>query len=72
MYKHYIMYKSWLPPAKEMYQLIYTVIVIDQVDLKTTYEEADIMLNQQVMDTVHECHRGVAVPTSDWHGSRMS
>ena len=48
-----------------MYQLIYTVIVIDQVDLKTTYEEADIMLNQQVMDTVHECHRGVAVPTSD-------
>ena len=29
------------------------------------YEEADIILIQQMIDTVHEGHRGVTVPSND-------
>ena len=38
---------------------------MDQVDLKTTHGEADIILIQQMIDTVHERHTGVAVPSTD-------
>ena len=51
---------------------IHKGVVMDQVDLNTTYEEVDILLIQQVIDTVHEWQRGVTVPTNDGHGSRRT
>jgi len=43
---------------------IHKGIVIDRVDLKSTHEEVDMII-QQMIDAVHEGHTGVAVLSDD-------